>query len=81
MLAEIVGATKYASDNPTLDPYIAPTQPPNQHANINMGGTTTTLKALEADNDLALRDVVLVKGFRRAVNMKLMNAIDDTYFA
>ena len=32
LLAEIVGAAKYATDNPTLNPYVAPTQPPNQHA-------------------------------------------------
>ena len=80
LLAEIVGAAKYATDNPTLNPYVAPTQPPNQHANINAGGTAAVIKALEAANDLALRDFAVVKGFRRGVNMNLMDAVDDTYF-
>lgn len=80
LLAEIVGAAKYALDNPGMNPYIVPTQPPNQHPNINAGGTAAALKALEAENDLALRDFAVVKGFRRAVNMNYMDAVDDTYF-
>ena len=38
------------------------------------------IKALEAANDLALRDFVVVKGFRRGVNMNRMDAGDETYF-
>jgi hypothetical protein len=80
LLAEIIGAAKYAADNPTLEPYTPPVQPPNQHAEINDGGTAAQLKQLEIENDLALRDFAMVKGFRRAVNRNVMDAIDDTYF-
>ena len=80
LLAKIVGATKYVTCNLTLDLYTTPTQPPKQHANFNAGGPATVLKALEADNDLALRDCAVVKGFRRAVNIHLMDATNDTYF-
>ena len=80
LLAELVGAVKYATDNSTMDPYTTPPQPPNQHANINAGGTMAVLKVFEADNDLALRDFAVVKGFCQAMNMNLMDAINATYF-
>ena len=38
------------------------------------------MKALEAEHNLVLRDFAVVKGFRQAVNMNLMDTIDNMYF-
>ena len=80
LLAEIVGAVKYATCNQTLDPYVAPTQQPHQHATISTGETASHMKGLDAENDLVLGDFMVAKEFRQAANMNLMDAIDDTYF-
>ena len=71
----IIGSTRYASDNPTLQPYVVPTQPlikPSLPANP----TAAQIRTLTDEKKLLNRDGAVVRGFCRGVSEKIRNALD-----
>ena len=75
LIVEIIGATRYAADNPTLPLYVVPTQPlisPLLPANP----TAVQICTLTDEKNLLKRDWVVVRGFRRGVSENIHNMLD-----
>ena len=79
LMVEIIGATRYATDNPNFPPYVVPTQPlsiPSLPANP----TAAQIRALTDENNLLKRDWAVVRGFRRGVSKNIRDALNLEFF-
>ena len=77
LLAEIQEAARYLAT--TGFQYVAPTQPPNRHAEIVPATTAHRSALLTAENDLLKHNWAIVKGFRRALSLNIQDALDSCY--
>lgn len=80
LLAEIIGAARYAADNPTLPPYVPPVQPPHSPV-LPVGATAAQIRAATDDNNLLKRDWAIVVGFRRGVGENFRDALDKEFYS
>ena len=74
-MVEIIGATRYAAENPTLLPYVVPTQPLSSPL-LPANPTAAHIRTLTDENNLLKRDWDMVRGFRRGVTKNIRNALD-----
>ena len=78
-MVEIIGATRYAAENPTLPPYVVTTQPlsiPSLLANP----IAVQILTLTDEKTLLNRDWDMVRGFRRGVSENIRDALDLEFF-
>ena len=75
ILAEIIGAARYALDNPTMPAYVAPAQPANTPTFLN-NASAAVIKAATDANNLEKRDWAVICGFRRGVGKNICDALD-----
>ena len=80
LLAEIIGAARYALDNPAMPAYVAPAQlanAPNFPNNASVAG----IKAATDANNLKKRDWAVICGFRRGVGENIHDALDLDFYS
>ena len=80
LLAEIIGAARYAADNPLLPAYVAPVQPANSPV-MPAAPTAAQIRQLTDDNNLLKRDWAVVCGFRRGVGANMRDALDLEFYS
>ena len=80
LLAEIIGAARYAVDHPTLPAYVAPVQPANSPV-LPAGPTAAQIRQLTDDNNLLKRDWAMLQGFRRGVSANIRDALDLEFYS
>ena len=79
LVSEINGAVKYFAD--TGESYIAPTKPPQNHANILVGNLLQTqVRIYSAINDLLKQDYAMVLSFRKGIGKNVRDALDKKYW-
>ena len=81
LLVMIMGAPRYAAENPDLPPYVEPVHPPSNPTETLTGNPSATIvRNAIAANNLLRRDWSVVRGFRRGVNENIMDALDLEFF-
>ena len=78
-MVEIIGATCYAAENPTLLTYFVPTQPIRSPL-IPANPTASQIRTLTDDNNLLKRDWDVVRSFCRGVSKNIRDALDLEFF-
>ena len=81
LLVLIMGAARYGAENTTLPAYVEPV-PPDSSVQAMLGANVTApqIRAATDANTLAQQDNAVVKGFRRACNKNIMDALDLKYY-
>ena len=75
LFAEIDGAVKYLAD--TGESYMAPTKPPQNHADILVGNPLQAqVRIKTAINDLLKQDYAMVLGFHKRIGQNVQDALD-----
>ena len=78
-MVEIIGATRYAAENPTFPPYAVPTQPLSS-PQLPANPTESQIRTLTDEKNLLKRDWDVVRGFRRGISKKICDALDLEFF-
>ena len=78
-MVEIIGATRYAEENPTLPPYVVPAQP-LRNPLLPANPTSAQIRTLADKNNLLKRDWDVVRGFHRGVINNIRDALDLEFF-
>ena len=79
LMVEIIGATRYAAENPTFPTYVRPTQPlriPSLPANP----TSAQIRTITDENNLIKREWAVVRVFLRGVIKNIRDALDLDFF-
>ena len=76
---EIIVATHYAAQNPTLPPYVVPMQPLSSPL-LPSKPTAAQIHTLTDKNNILNRYWAVVRGFRRGVSENIRNALDLEFF-
>ena len=79
LMVDIIGATRYAEDNPTLSPYAVPTQPLSRPP-LPYNPTEAQIRTLTDEKNLLKRDWSVVRGFCRGVRENIHDALDFELF-
>lgn len=80
LLAFIIGAVRFAADNPLSPTFLQPAQPPNSPV-LPANPTTAQIRAATDLNNLEKRDWAVVQGFCRGVGENIRNALDLEFCA
>ena len=81
LLVMIMGATRYAAENPNLPAYVEPQQPPSNPTTVLAANASpTVIRNAMLANDLLKRYCAVVCGFVRGVNENIMDALDLEIF-
>ena len=78
-MAEIIDSTCYVEENPTLPPYIVPTQPLSIPY-LPDNPTAAQIRTLTDKNNLLKRDWAVLRGFCRGVSKNIRDALDLEFF-
>ena len=81
LLADIIGAARYALDGPLMPAYAAPVQPANTPTCTNNNPSAAQIKAATDTNNLEKRDWAVVCGYRRAVGKNIRDALDLEFYS
>ena len=81
LLAEIIGAARYALDNPAMPAFVAPVQPANTPTYPNNNPTGAQIKAATDANNLEKRDWAVLLGFRRGSGENMRDALDMEFYS
>ena len=80
LFAEIIGAAKYALDNPAMPAHVAPAQPANT-LNFPNNASGAIIKAATDANNLEKCDWAVICGFRRGVDENIQDALDLEFYS
>ena len=80
LLPEIIGAARFALENPMLPAYVTPVQPANSPAIAGNASAVALRHATDANN-LLKRDWAVTCGFRRGVGANMRDALDLEFYS
>ena len=75
LMVEIIGAPRYAADNPTFPPYVVPTQPLSSPS-LPAIPTSAQIRTLTDKNNLLKRDWAVMMSFLRGVSKNIHDGLD-----
>ena len=75
LMVEIIGATRYGVENPTLPLYIVPPQPLSSPS-LPANPTAAQMRTLKDKNKLLKRYWAVVRGFRRGISENIRDELD-----
>ena len=76
-MVDIIGATRYAAENPTFLPYVVMTQPVSRPS-LTSNPIAAQIRTLT--DDLLKRDWAVVRDFRRGVSENIRDTLDLEFF-
>ena len=79
LMVEIIDSTRYAADNPTLPPYVLPTQPLSR-LSLPANPTTAHILTFTDKNKILNIDWSVLRGFFRGIRENIYDALEFEFF-